>query len=449
MRWLRIPDWIGIVTSALACVAHGQPFQWSLWETLHPAAQADAQFGWSMAGLADVTGNGFGDLAIGAHYYNVGTMNAAGAVFLYEGGRAAGTQPFAVLLGQSADEHFGESVAGGDINADGLADVVVGARLRGGGRGAVDIFLTGSPAFTRPWATVTGETTNDWFGQSVAVGDVNGDGVADIIVGAPYNPRGGNGAGAVFIYLGGVSVPTAPWRVLVGEGNHNHFGWSVAFLGDFTGNGFGDVAVGARLHGVGPSAARGKAYVFEGGPNMATAPARAWLGAARDDWFGQSVAAVGDVDGRGRADLVVGAPYNDVGGNNAGAAYLFLGEDPPGSAAAVVYVGQSADAQFGWAVGGAGDVTGNGRADVIVGARMQAVGSMAAAGRVYLFQGGAPLSTTAVGVADGVAAHDWFGCAVCGALRFGGEARHAVVGGAPLHDAAALNAGAALIYLRD
>ncbi len=179
---------------------------------------------------------------------------------------------------------------------------------------------------------------------------------------------------------------------------------------------------------------------------MGTTPTRSWLGAARDDWFGHSVAAVGDVDGCGRSDLLIGAPYNNQMAVNADAAYLFLGEDP--DVAAADFLGQSADAPFGWSIAGAGDLAGNDRSDVLVGGRFQASGGLAFAGRIYLFESGLPLSTTPMTHADRVATNDWFGTSVAGVPRFISEEPHAIIGGAPLHDGAAPSAGVALIFIR-
>jgi dTDP-glucose 4,6-dehydratase len=421
---------------------------WAAADTL-TGLHANDQFGWALAGLGDVNGDGLGDAGLGARFALVGVDTAAGVVYVYRGGWPQGSAPYALLTGRSADEHFGESLCGGaDIDGDGRPDVAVGAPMRAAGvlsaAGAVDLFRGGALGAGR-WATLAGEAANDWFGESVALGDLDGDGVAEIIVGAPYNDRAGSAAGAVFIYRGGSTAPSAPWKVLVGQAANDQFGWSVAAVGDVDGDGYGDVVVGARLHGLGPNAAAGAVYLFRGGPTMDTIADRVWNGEAKDDWFGNSVAGPGDVDGGGRADVLVGAPYNDRGGSAAGAAYLFRGEDAPGSPPAAIYTGQAANAQFGWSVARAGDVNGDGRPDVVVGARMQPSGALAAAGRAYVFAGGIPLSSVAIATADGEAADDWFGNAVgeCGGYFTAG--RGPLYAGAPYNDATASAAGRAYL----
>ena len=135
-------------------------------------------------------------------------------------------------------------------------------------------------------------------------GDVNGDGYADVVVGA-YGYS--SDTGRAYVYLGGASgLATTAATTLTGEATGNDFGDSVATAGDVNGDGYADVVVGAY----GYSSGTGRAYVYLGGASgLATTAATTWTGEATDNYFGYSVATAGDVNGDGYADVVVGASW--------------------------------------------------------------------------------------------------------------------------------------------
>jgi FG-GAP repeat protein len=249
---------------------------------------------------------------------------------------------------------------------------------------------------------LAGEAANDWFGNSVAAaGDVNGDGYADVIVGAPYNDRGGSAAGAAYIFLGGRSMDAIPDAVLVGEIHDDQFGWSVAGAGDFNGDGFSDVIVGARLHCVdqvlctGDLYARGRAYIYFGGASLPGMAGLVLDGDAANDWFGNTVAGIGDVNGDAYDDVAVGAIYADpvVGGvalSAAGTTNIYEGGASPDAARDGLVAGEQPDDQAGWAIAEAGDVDGDGRGDFWSTAHFYNDGATTGAGKVYLLGGGHP-----------------------------------------------------------
>ncbi|MCK5109460.1 MAG: FG-GAP repeat protein, partial [Methanosarcinales archaeon] len=286
-------------------------------------------FGYSVASAGDVNGDGYGDIVVGA-YQNDNGGNDAGKAYLYLGS-ASGISTTAswVATGDVAYTYFGSSVtSAGDVNGDGYDDVVVGAH-GGNGIGKAYLYLGSASGLstTASW-TAIGEAAGDYFGTSVAsAGDVNRDGNSDVIVGACYNDGGGNSAGKAYVYLGsatGLST-TASWTATGGVAS-DYFGSSVASVGDVNDDGYGDIVVGAHGNGDGGGFGAGKVYLYLGSASGISATA-SWTmtGEMAGDYFGSSVASAGDVNDDGYVDIVVGAHGNDDGGDKAGKSYVYLG----------------------------------------------------------------------------------------------------------------------------
>src|SRR6185503_15215080 len=198
-------------------------------------------------------------------------------------------------------------------------------------------------------------------------GDVNGDGYADVIGGADGNDAGGGNAGRAYVYYGGPGADAVADLTLTGAAAGDQYGFSVSTAGDVNGDGYADVIVGAYRNGAGGVDA-GRAYVYYGGP-VADATADLTLtGAASDDQFGYSVSTAGEVNGDGYADVIVGAVRNDAGGVDAGRAYVYHGGPAADAIADLTLTGAAAGDFFGVSVTTAGDMNGDRYADVIVGA---------------------------------------------------------------------------------
>ncbi|UCH86990.1 MAG: FG-GAP repeat protein [Dehalococcoidia bacterium] len=282
--------------------------------------------------------------------------------------------------------YFGRSVAVGDVDGDGKADIAVGASnedVDGNadqGRAYVFCGADGSLLFTldtpNPQAGV-------WSGYSVAVGDVNGDGKADIAVGAPNESVNGNEyQGRVYVFSGADGSLLLTLDTSNPQGPAG-FGASVA-MGDVDGDGKADIAVGANGEGVSGNGYQGRAYVFCGadGSLLFTLDTPNPQADARFGW----TLAMGDVDGDGKADIAIGATPEDVGGNaDQGRAYVFSGAD--GSLLFTLDTpNPQAYAYFGYSLA-VGDVNGDGKRDIAVGARAEDVGGNAGQGRVHVFSG--------------------------------------------------------------
>ncbi|OKP64660.1 hypothetical protein BTE77_34430, partial [Ensifer adhaerens] len=411
--------------------------------------------GSSVSSAGDVNGDGIDDLIVGALNGDDGGYSAGEAYVVFGkagggwgstiGGRQvldlttlAPTDGF-VIQGDTADDYAGNSVASaGDVNGDGIDDLIVGASSGDdGGTDAGEAYVVfgkasggfGSTVGGRQVLDLTtlapadgfiiqGDTANDRAGYSVSsAGDVNGDGIDDLIVGANSGDDGGTDAGEVYVVFGkagggfGSSVggrqvldlttlAPADGFIIQGDTANDQAGYSVSSAGDVNGDGIDDLIVGAFLGADGGFNA-GEAYVVfgkAGGGFGSTVGGRQVLdlttfapvdgfiiqGDTAGDQAGRSVSSAGDVNGDGIDDLIVGAPLGDDGASNAGEAYVVFGKADGGFGSTVggrqvldlttlapvdgfIIQGDTAGDNAGFNVSSAGDVNGDGFDDLIVG----------------------------------------------------------------------------------
>lgn len=270
---------------------------------------AGDQYGVSVA-CGDLDRDGLAETMVGARDADPNGVEDAGSVFIYSGRTGALLKRFDGTVPSGA---FGISVACGDINRDGRADVVIGAA----NQWKVFVYSGKDWSLLRELDAEEGAYQN---GYSLACADVNRDRYVDIISGAPNFGRGGNGAGRVTVYSG------KDGAVLLQEGGSypgDLFGLSVA-AGDVNRDGYADVLVGAPRSEVDGQAGAGRVLVLSGKNGELL---RNYAGQAAGDHFGGALA-TGDFNGDRYADIVIGGHAIDAGGVlDAGSIFAYSGKN--------------------------------------------------------------------------------------------------------------------------
>lgn len=366
-----------------------------------------ARYGTSVSTAGDVNGDGYDDIIVGAEDFklpfpgNTGEPKS-GAAFLYLGSADGPSETADWIQYAVAPEiSFGFSVASaGDVNGDGFDDILVGApnyesQPEQANEGIVYLYLGSEdgPAEDPDWMFEC-DIANSSCGYAVSgAGDVNYDGYADVIIGAPHYDNPNTNAGAALLFYGSQEGlgSTANQILLTGQ-EGAWFGETVSSAGDINGDGYSDIVIGAsRFDKDENNPELGAAFIYLGSP---TGPGSNFdgvlYGPEADSRFGRSVHSAGDINQDGYADIIVGAYlFGQNGGENQpdeGAIFLFAGgatgldSTPYWSA-----YGNKADAWFGFSVSSAGDNNGDGGVDIIVGAPNFRFDDKTIMGRAFAF----------------------------------------------------------------
>lgn len=402
---------------------------------------AESDFtGYSVSGAGDINGDGLSDLIVGAYGADAGAASAGRSyvIFGQSGGFSAdlevsaldGTDGF-VLNGIDADDFSGFSVsAAGDVNGDGLDDLFIGAyganpnnalvgqgyvvfgQQSGFGASLTLSALTGTNGFR-----ITGISPEDQAGYAVStIGDVNNDGVDDLLIGAPNADPNGFSSGQAYVVFGRSggfpanlalsSLNGSTGFRMDGLSQEGNLGFSVSGAGDFNGDGINDFMVGAPRADLNTTAS-GRVYVIFG--RSGGFPATFNLselngtngfvlnGAAGEDRLGAALSSAGDINDDGLDDLLIGAPGADPNGLSSGRSYVVFGRS--GNYSAQLNLGNldgvngfqmngvSAGDEAGRSLSQIGDINGDGIDDIIIGAPNADPDGNSSAGQSYVIYG--------------------------------------------------------------
>jgi len=386
-------------------------------------ATTNDRSGASVSAAGDVNGDGIDDLLIGAHRADSnGTDSGASYVVFGRSTAFASTIDLSSLVGSSgfrldgvsAGDQSGDSVsAAGDVNGDGIDDLVIGAFAadpNGGTSGSSYVVFGRSTAFASiinlsgldgsTGFRLDGVTASDFSGHSVsAAGDVNGDGIDDLLIGAyGADLNSNNYSGASYVVFGRStafasiinlsSLDGSSGFRLDGATSGEYSGRSVSAAGDVNGDGIDDLLIGAYGADPNSNSYSGSSYVvfgrstgFAATINLSSLDGSSGFridGVTTDDRSGRAVSAAGDVNGDGIDDLLIGAYRADPNGSDSGASYVVFGRSTA-FASAIDLSGLDGSSGFrldgvtgdqsGRSVSGAGDVNGDGIDDLLIGAR--------------------------------------------------------------------------------
>ena len=357
--------------------------------------------GASLAPAGDVNGDGWPDLIVGARKHSEGGVQAGRAYVVFgpipEEARVLTDLPGVTIDGTADGDGTGRVVTGlGDLDGDGFDEVMVTAdeadadRWTNAGRahvfdGATLAASDGRVSVDHAMTTLGGRSNYSWLGVGVTASpDVDGDGIQDVWVGASGDKAGAPSAGTVFLFSGADLVSDVPNEADVGEAilelqgteEGAYVGARHAAVGDLDGDGRSELVLGAYLASPNGDSS-GAVMVFSGGETGVLTVDDAWVtwsGDAPGDRLGSDVSAAGDVNGDGHSDLWIGAERVDIANADAGAALLvYGGPGIDGSSGAVGGIwaarilGAEANQGLGEAVDGSMDIDEDGVPDVVLG----------------------------------------------------------------------------------
>jgi len=385
----------------------------SPWSLDYSLSNADASFigenagdnsGLSVSGAGDVNKDGYADILIGAWYNDEGNVDTGQTYLIL--GKANGwkknthlSNVEASFIGEGKDAHSGRSVSGtGDVNGDGYDDIIIGAP--GHSYGITYLILGKQSGWSMDTNLLQANASyNGASGEQSGIcvsgaGDVNGDDLSDFIIGT-YKASGKSylifGKTIGWMMDTEISLANASF---IGETYGDYSGVYLSDAGDINGDGYDDILINAPNNDEG-GVDTGQTYLILGkasGWALETSLSLAdasFIGENTGDLSGHLISDAGDVNGDGYDDILIGAMYNDNGGNNAGITYLILGKatgwtmDTFLVKADASFIGENAGDLSGYSISSAGDVNGDGYYDILIGASQNDDGG-SNSGQTYL-----------------------------------------------------------------
>lgn len=414
--------------------------------------QAGARLGFALASAGDVNGDGYADVIMSAPDFDNGQTDE-GMVSVYYGSATGlpATPAWSVESNQEKGFLAFSVASAGDVNKDGYADVILGAPLFDSpqvNEGKVFVYYGSANGLpTTPSWTAESNQSGALFGARVeTAGDVNGDGYSDVIIGAPAFSHDQSEEGKAFVYYGSATglSPTPGWTM---EGNKKDaiFGSNVGTAGDVNKDGYSDIIIGAPFY----NDTHGKAFVYKGSPSgPSLTPSWTADATQASSYFGLAVGTAGDVNKDGYSDVFIGVPRYTATKQSQGQILVYHGSaDGLSASPKWSFTGEKMVEWLGFSAACAGDVNKDGYSDLVVGG-FHFANPEEDEGRAYLFYGSSNgLLNAPSWSEESNQAGARFGFAVAGAGDVNKDGCSDILVAAPLFDNGETDEGRVFVYL--